>query len=79
MQHCFAVNWRTYILFFSCVFQLRKMSDRVEKNRKDVEATRTKYEAALSDLNSYNAKYMEDMTDVRHKTSLYRIVNPLPV
>ena len=55
------------------MFQLRKMSDRVEKNRKDVEATRTKYEAALSDLNSYNAKYMEDMTDVRHVTCWTRL------
>ena len=40
------------------------MTDRVEKNRKEVEATRGKYDAALSDLNAYNAKYMEDMTEV---------------
>ena len=32
--------------------QLKKMTDRVEKNRKEVEATRGKYDAALSDLNT---------------------------
>ena len=47
-----------------CGGQLKKMTDRVEKNRKEVEATRGKYDAALSDLNAYNAKYMEDMTEV---------------
>ena len=40
------------------------MTDRVEKNRKEEEATRGKYDAALRDLNAYNAKYMEDMTEV---------------
>ena len=54
---------------FHFFFQLKKLQDKVEKNRKEVETTRGKYEAALSDLNGYNAKYMEDMTDV----SLYRI------
>ena len=45
--------------------QLKKLTDRVERNRKEVEVTRGKYDSALSDLNAYNAKYMEDMTEVR--------------
>ena len=32
--------------------------------------TKDKYEAALNDINSYNAKYMEDMTEVRHSKVL---------
>ena len=36
----------------------------MERCRRDVEASRERYEAALSDLNGYNAKYMEDMSEV---------------
>jgi len=48
--------------------QMKKVQDKVEKCHKDVETTRQKYEAALSDLNNYNAKYMEDMTMVYDKS-----------
>ena len=48
-------------------FQLKKLQDKVEKSRKDVEITHDKYESALRDLNSRNAKYMEDMTEVGDK------------
>ena len=36
----------------------------MEKCTKDVEAAKEKYEAALSDLNAYNPKYMEEMMEV---------------
>ena len=48
----------------ACVFQIRKFQEKVEKCTKDVEGAREKYEAALSDLNAYNPKYMEEMMEV---------------
>jgi len=36
----------------------------VEKCHKDVEATRERYQQSLTELNNYNAKYIEDMTEV---------------
>ncbi|CAL1538277.1 unnamed protein product [Lymnaea stagnalis] len=44
--------------------QLKKLQDKLRKCQQEVESTREKYNAAVSDLNSYNAKYMEDMTEV---------------
>ena len=43
---------------------MKKLQDKSEKCRRDVENTRERYESALNDLNAYNAKYMEDMTEV---------------
>ncbi|XP_055900722.1 protein kinase C and casein kinase substrate in neurons protein 3-like isoform X4 [Biomphalaria glabrata] len=44
--------------------QLKKLQDKLKKCQQEVENTREKYTAALNDLNSYNAKYIEDMTEV---------------
>ncbi|XP_076472022.1 protein kinase C and casein kinase substrate in neurons protein 1-like isoform X2 [Babylonia areolata] len=46
---------------------LRKMQDKLRKCQQEVEATREKYEACLNDLNGYNAKYIEDMSEVYDK------------
>ncbi|XP_062598138.1 protein kinase C and casein kinase substrate in neurons protein 1-like isoform X2 [Saccostrea cucullata] len=47
--------------------QLKKIQEKLRKCQQDVEATRDKYEASLNDLNSYNAKYIEDMNEVFQK------------
>ena len=47
---------------------MKKLQDKVEKCRKDVEATRERYKQSLTELNSYNAKYIEDMTEVFQRT-----------
>ncbi|XP_005102566.1 protein kinase C and casein kinase substrate in neurons protein 2 isoform X2 [Aplysia californica] len=44
--------------------QLKKLQDKLRKCQQEVEATREKYNAAVNDLNGYNAKYIEDMTEV---------------
>nr|CAD7412507.1 unnamed protein product [Timema poppensis] len=44
--------------------QVKKMQDRVQKTKEDVQKAKEKYEAALNEINSYNPKYMEDMTEV---------------
>jgi len=44
--------------------QLRKLQDKVAKGKEQVQKTKEQYELNLQDINSYNAKYMEDMTDV---------------
>jgi len=44
--------------------QLRKLQDKVAKSKDQVLKTKEQYELALQDINSYNSKYMEDMTDV---------------
>lgn len=43
------------------------MQDRVAKTKDDVQRFKEKYEVALQELNSYNPKYMEDMTVVFEK------------
>ena len=43
------------------------MQDRVAKTKDDVQRCKEKYEVALQELNSYNPKYMEDMTVVFEK------------
>jgi hypothetical protein len=50
--------------FHTSVFQAKKLSDKVDKCEREVELTKDKYDAALADLNSYNAKYIEEMKDV---------------
>lgn len=44
--------------------QLRKLQDRVSKTKDQVNKNRENYDSCLLDINNYNAKYMEDMTDV---------------
>ncbi|XP_025425096.1 protein kinase C and casein kinase substrate in neurons protein 1 isoform X1 [Sipha flava] len=44
--------------------QVKKMQDRVAKSKEEVQKAKEKYEMALQELNSYNPKYMEDMTVV---------------
>ncbi|XP_063237278.1 protein kinase C and casein kinase substrate in neurons protein 1 isoform X1 [Bacillus rossius redtenbacheri] len=43
---------------------VKKMQDRVQKSKEDVQKAKEKYEAALNEINGYNPKYMEDMTEV---------------
>lgn len=47
--------------------QIKKMQDRVQKVKEEVQKGKEKYECALQELNSYNPKYMEDMTVVFDK------------
>ncbi|KAH8026134.1 hypothetical protein HPB51_016445 [Rhipicephalus microplus] len=47
--------------------QVKKLQDRVAKCKEEVQRTRERYEAALQEINDYNAKYMEDMTVVFDK------------
>ncbi|RUS76254.1 hypothetical protein EGW08_015997 [Elysia chlorotica] len=44
--------------------QLKKLQDKLRKCQTEVEGTREKYNAAVNDLNGYNAKYIEDMSEV---------------
>ncbi|GFR83250.1 kinase C and casein kinase substrate in neurons protein 2 [Elysia marginata] len=43
--------------------QLKKLQDKLRKCQSEVEGTREKYNAAVNDLNGYNAKYIEDMSE----------------
>jgi hypothetical protein len=56
--------------------QLKKLQEKLRKCQTEVEATREKYQACLNDLNSYNAKYIEDMTEVKH-TFFFTILLPI--
>ncbi len=53
-----------FYLYKMCFFQMKKLQDKVEKCKTDVETTKGRFEAALNDINSYNAKYMEEMAEV---------------
>jgi len=44
--------------------RMKKLQDRVSKCKEEVNKCREKYQVALQDINSYNAKYMEEMTNV---------------
>ena len=47
---------------------MKKFQEKVEKCRKDVDQTKVKYEESVVELNAYNAKYMEDMSEVYGRT-----------
>jgi hypothetical protein len=47
--------------------QLKKLQEKLRKCQQEVEATREKYTAAVNDINGYNAKYIEDMSEVYKK------------
>lgn len=53
-----------YLFKLSLSLQLKKIQEKLRKHKQDVESLREKYDACLNDLNSYNAKYIEDMTEV---------------
>jgi len=44
--------------------QIRKLQDKVSKSEEAVKKTKDQYEQSLLDINNYNSRYMEDMTDV---------------
>lgn len=46
------------------VDQKKKLEDKVEKYKKEVEVTKSKYKQALDELNGCNARYIEDMNAV---------------
>merc|ERR550517_1582502 len=46
-----------------CV-QVRKLQDKVSKCQDNVKKSKEQYELAVSDINNYNSRYQEDMTDV---------------
>ena len=43
---------------------MRKLAERVQRTKEEVQKTREKYDTALQEINAYNPKYMEDMTEV---------------
>lgn len=47
---------------------MKKLQERSEKCRKDVETARVVYKQSLEELNAYNARYVTDMTEVFKKT-----------
>jgi protein kinase C and casein kinase substrate in neurons protein len=54
-------------LSFKIAWQVKKFQEKVEKCRKEVDLTRDIYRASLSELNSSNSKYIEEMTEVFSK------------
>jgi len=51
--------------------QLKKMQEKLKKCQADVESTHDKYNACLNDLNAYNPKYIEDMSEVFDKCQAF--------
>ncbi|VDI02070.1 protein kinase C and casein kinase substrate in neurons protein [Mytilus galloprovincialis] len=45
----------------------KKMEERLSKCQQEVAGLKDKYEASLNDINNYNAKYIEDMTEIFQK------------
>lgn len=43
------------------------MAERVQKSKEEVQRSKERYDTALQEINSYNPKYMEDMTEVFDK------------
>lgn len=43
------------------------MEERLSKCQQEVAGLKDKYEASLNDINNYNAKYIEDMTEVGNR------------
>ena len=56
------------------MIQLKKLQDKVEKCRADVENSKARFEAALNDINGYNAKYMEEMAEVSRRGQMLMVV-----
>jgi len=48
--------------------QVKKLTEKVDRCRREVETTRAIYTTSLTELNAYNAKYMEDMNEVFART-----------
>lgn len=51
--------------------QKKKLDDKVDKYKKDVEVAKSKYKQALEDLNGYNSRYIEDMKQVFSKCEAF--------
>jgi hypothetical protein len=51
--------------------QKKKLEDKVEKYKKEVDITKSKYKQTLDDLNSYNSRYIEDMNNVYKKCDVF--------
>ncbi|XP_053384977.1 protein kinase C and casein kinase substrate in neurons protein 2-like isoform X6 [Mercenaria mercenaria] len=51
--------------------QLKKLQEKLKKCQIEVESTQEKYNACLNDLNGYNSKYIEDMTEVFEKCQAF--------
>ncbi|XP_076450073.1 protein kinase C and casein kinase substrate in neurons protein 1-like [Babylonia areolata] len=52
---------------------LRKLQEKLKKCQKEVEASKDRYQACLKNLNAYNAKYVEDMTEVYDKCQEFEL------
>lgn len=50
---------------------MKKLTEKVERCKRDVESTRSVYMTSLNELNSYNSKYMEDMNEVFSRTQQF--------
>ncbi|XP_044748476.1 protein kinase C and casein kinase substrate in neurons protein 1 isoform X3 [Coccinella septempunctata] len=57
-----AINQERNAAGDSSLSQDQKLQDRVQKSKEEVQKCKDKYEAALTEINQYNPKYMEDMT-----------------
>ncbi|XP_045177379.2 antigen EM13-like isoform X2 [Mercenaria mercenaria] len=51
--------------------RLKKLQEKLKKCQIEVESTQEKYNACLNDLNGYNSKYIEDMTEVFEKCQAF--------
>ena len=47
---------------------MKKLQEKVDKCRKEVDTAGERYKQSLAELNSCNAKYVEDMTEVFQRT-----------
>ena len=50
---------------------MKKLTEKLERSKRDVESTTGAYVTSLNELNSYNAKYMEDMNEVFSRTQQF--------
>ena len=56
-----------------CDAQVKKLQEKVDKCRKDVETTCDRYRQSLEELDSSTPKYVEDMTEVYHRTQEFEL------
>ena len=72
MKKTFFITFKSNLVFVNfCNLQVKKLGEKLQKCRGDVENAREKYTAALHDLNGYNPKYIEEMTFVSYKIFLF--------
>ena len=51
-------------MFKNRYFQIKKLQDKVSKAEKECDISKQSYETSIRDLDAYNPKYMEEMTEV---------------